>query len=121
MKKGRSLLIEDLIGGAEPHGQPSELGRALEYAVNVGRAPLPEGVRVKRPFGWSEVDAALVQGRWRVRDIAMGIFGDEEKADRWLTTPKDQFNGKSPLEMFGTLQEVQQVEQALIALQEGYF
>lgn len=55
MKKGRSLLIEDLTGGLDPHAQPSELGRALEYAVNVGRMPLPEGVRVKRPVGWSEV------------------------------------------------------------------
>lgn len=121
MKKGRSLLIEDLTGGLDPHAQPSGLGRALEYAMNVGRMPLPEGVRVKRPFGLPEPDADLVQGRCRVRDMAREVFRDEEKARRWLTTPKDQFGGKSPLEMLKTIQGVQQVEQALIALQEGYF
>lgn len=121
MKKGRSLLIEDLTGGLDPHAQPSELGRALEYAVNVGRAPLPEGVRIKRPFRKLVVDHDPLDEQRRVKKLAGQVFGDEQKAMHWLSTPKDRLSGRSPLEMLETSQGLQEVERVLIALQEGYF
>ncbi|NLC36017.1 MAG: DUF2384 domain-containing protein [Alcaligenaceae bacterium] len=53
--------------------------------------------------------------------LALAIFGDEEKAQRWLNTPKQSLHGQTPVQAMATDEGLKQVEQLLIALQEGYF
>ncbi|NWB98432.1 DUF2384 domain-containing protein [Pseudomonas gingeri] len=54
--------------------------------------------------------------------IAMAdtLFGNDEKAKRWLSKPKDRFSGKSPMAMLSTIQGTRQVEEMLIQLAEGF-
>lgn len=48
------------------------------------------------------------------------LFGNDEKAKRWLSRPKDRFSGKSPMAMLSTIQGTRQVEEMLIQLAEGF-
>jgi len=52
--------------------------------------------------------------------MANALFGNDEKAKRWLSKPKDRFSGKSPVAMLSTLQGSRQVEEMLIQLAEGF-
>ncbi|WP_273822537.1 antitoxin Xre/MbcA/ParS toxin-binding domain-containing protein [Pseudomonas asplenii] len=52
--------------------------------------------------------------------MASAIFGDDQKARRWLSKPKERFSGSSPMAMFTTIQGTRQVEEMLIQLAEGF-
>ncbi|MNF30572.1 hypothetical protein D3C76_1030100 [compost metagenome] len=52
--------------------------------------------------------------------MADAVFGNEEKAKRWLSKPKDRFLGSSPMAMLSTVQGTRQVEEMLIQLAEGF-
>ena len=52
--------------------------------------------------------------------MAYTIFGDRAKAKRWLSKPKERFNGHSPMDMLSTLQGTRQVEEMLLQIAEGY-
>lgn len=52
--------------------------------------------------------------------MADTLFGNDEKAKRWLSKPKDRFSGKSPMAMLSTIQGTRQVEEMLIQLAEGF-
>lgn len=56
----------------------------------------------------------------RIIAIAGVLFGDEEKAKRWLSTSKCCFSGKSPLAMLTTLQGSNLVEEMLNQAAEGF-
>ena len=51
--------------------------------------------------------------------MAQTLFGDDEKAKRWLSKPKDRFSGKSPIAMLSTSHGTRHVEEMLIQLAEG--
>lgn len=55
-----------------------------------------------------------------VRALAEAIFGDKDKARRWLNKPKTRFDGVSPASMLTTLQGCHLVEEMLIQIAEGY-
>ena len=55
-----------------------------------------------------------------IKAMAHTIFGDKAKARRWLTKPKQRFNGQPPLAMLTTLQGTRQVEEMLVQIAEGY-
>ncbi|WP_213875807.1 antitoxin Xre/MbcA/ParS toxin-binding domain-containing protein [Pseudomonas sp. dw_358] len=48
------------------------------------------------------------------------LFGNQEKARRWLSKPKDRFEGKTPVAMLSTIQGTRQVEEMLLQLAEGF-
>lgn len=52
--------------------------------------------------------------------VAEALFGDEEKARRWLTKPKSSFSGRSPFAMLTTTQGVRHVEEVLFQAVEGF-
>lgn len=52
--------------------------------------------------------------------MAETIFGDRDKAKRWLSKPKERFDGHSPTSMLLSLHGTRQVEEMLIQLAEGY-
>jgi len=51
--------------------------------------------------------------------LGMAIFGDDEKAIRWLSTPKSSFAGQTQIVMALTSQGTDEVEQLLIQSVEG--
>ncbi|MBB5546568.1 type II RES/Xre toxin-antitoxin system antitoxin [Paraburkholderia fungorum] len=52
---------------------------------------------------------------------AEAVFGDQEKAVRWLRRQQTRFAGKNALEMMATEQGGRLVEEALVQIDEGYF
>lgn len=54
-----------------------------------------------------------------IHALAAVIFGNAEKAEHWLSTPKPRFLGKSPKAMLATSLGTQQVEQMLVQIDEG--
>lgn len=55
-----------------------------------------------------------------VRAMAETIFGDKDKACRWLSKPKARFDGRSPISLLTTFRGCQLVEEMLIQIAEGY-
>ena len=53
--------------------------------------------------------------------LALRVFGSEEKARKWLSTPKTRFNGASPLVLATSAPGVRAIEQLLGEIEEGYF
>ena len=52
--------------------------------------------------------------------MAETVFGDPHKAKRWLTKPKERFDGHSPMDMLTTQSGTNQVEEMLLQIAEGY-
>ncbi|HBN7585158.1 TPA: DUF2384 domain-containing protein [Pseudomonas aeruginosa] len=52
--------------------------------------------------------------------IAEFLFGSRDKAQRWLSKPKDRFSGNSPLQMLTSTAGAQLVEELMAQLAEGF-
>ncbi len=57
----------------------------------------------------------------RLYEFSVRIFGDREKARRWLLRSKQRFEERSPLSMMRTEAGGRQVEEWLIQIDEGMF
>ena len=57
----------------------------------------------------------------RLYDLGVRVFGDPEKARRWLSKPKIRFEERSPLSMMRTELGGRSVEEMLIQIDEGMF
>jgi putative toxin-antitoxin system antitoxin component (TIGR02293 family) len=55
----------------------------------------------------------------RLYELAVSVFGNPEKARRWLTKPKIRFEENSPLAMMRTELGGRGVEEMLIQIDEG--
>lgn len=51
--------------------------------------------------------------------VAEFLFGSRDKAQRWLSKPKDRFSGNSPLQMLASTAGAQLVEKLMTQLAEG--
>jgi len=56
----------------------------------------------------------------RIASLAEEVFGDDEKASRWLRKPKQRFEGRSPLELLRTEAGARLVEEMLLQLDYGF-
>jgi putative toxin-antitoxin system antitoxin component (TIGR02293 family) len=52
--------------------------------------------------------------------MAEAIFGDTDKAKRWLSKPKGRFSGLTPMQLLTTQQGTSQVEEMLLQIAEGF-
>ena len=57
----------------------------------------------------------------RLTSLADEVFGDDEKAGRWLRKPKQPFDKRCPLEMLRTEAGARIVEEMLLQLDYGFF
>jgi putative toxin-antitoxin system antitoxin component (TIGR02293 family) len=55
----------------------------------------------------------------RITALAEKIFGDENKALRWLRKSKQHFDGRTPLELLATESGARLVEEMLYRIDEG--
>jgi putative toxin-antitoxin system antitoxin component (TIGR02293 family) len=53
--------------------------------------------------------------------LSLKVFGDAEKARRWLTKPKVRFEERTPLSMMRTELGGRSVEEMLVQIDEGMF
>ena len=73
----------------------------------------------KEPLSLDESDRLARVAR--LFELAVKVFGDPEKAKRWLTKPKSRFEERSPLSMMRTGLGGQGVEEMLYQIDEGVF
>jgi putative toxin-antitoxin system antitoxin component (TIGR02293 family) len=57
----------------------------------------------------------------RLYELAVKVFGDADKARRWLSKPKQRFRELSPVAMMRTELGGRQVEEMLYQIDEGVF
>jgi putative toxin-antitoxin system antitoxin component (TIGR02293 family) len=57
----------------------------------------------------------------RLYELGVRVFGNPDKARRWLTKPKIRFEERTPLTMMHTDFGGRQVEEMLIQIDEGMF
>ncbi len=57
----------------------------------------------------------------RLWEVGLNVFGNPDKARRWLTKPKVRFEERTPLQMMRTEAGGDGVEEMLGQIQEGYF
>lgn len=57
----------------------------------------------------------------RLYELGVKVFGNPDKARRWLSKPKDRFDGRSPLAMMRTGLGGNAVEEMLYQIDEGMF
>ncbi|MGA2887335.1 MAG: antitoxin Xre/MbcA/ParS toxin-binding domain-containing protein [Terracidiphilus sp.] len=57
----------------------------------------------------------------RLYELGVRVFGNPDKARRWLTKPKDRFGERSPLTMMHTELGGRSVEEMLYQIDEGVF
>lgn len=55
-----------------------------------------------------------------VQALAETVFGDELKAHRWLSKPKERFEGKTPAQMLLQENGAAKVTMMLVQIAEGY-
>jgi len=73
----------------------------------------------KEPLNLDESDRLARVAR--LYELALKVFGDAEKARRWLSKPKERFRESSPVEMMRTELGGRQVEEMLYQIDEGMF
>jgi putative toxin-antitoxin system antitoxin component (TIGR02293 family) len=73
----------------------------------------------KEPLSLDESDRLARVAR--LYELSVRVFGDAEKATRWLTRPKHRFEERSPLSMMRTEMGGRQAEEWLIQIDEGMF
>lgn len=57
----------------------------------------------------------------RLYELALKVFGDADKAHRWLSKPKELFQEYSPIAMMRTELGGRQIEEMLYQIDEGMF
>ena len=69
------------------------------------------------PLSVEETDKAMRLER--VASQAARVFGNAEKANRWLRKPKDRLHGKTPVAFLGSESGARVVEEMLVQIDEG--
>jgi putative toxin-antitoxin system antitoxin component (TIGR02293 family) len=93
------------------------LSDAEAYRLIVPRRTLAHRVAKHQPLSKDESDKAV-----RVARItAMGelVFGESERAWRWMRKPKRRFGGQTPIEMLATEAGARLVEEMIAQIDDG--
>lgn len=106
----QGLPVEKLLSLAEQGLYKEASAESLEaYSLRAVASELLDVPESFRLFAVAHVYA-----------LAEAIFGNPEKARRWLSKPKDRFDGKTPLEVAPSRDGCCLVQEMLIQLAEGY-
>lgn len=89
------------------------------YQLIVPRRTLAHRIAKHQPLTKEESDKAVRVAR--ITAMAEQVFGEPERAWRWLRKPKDRFNGKTPIEMLATEAGGRLVEEMIVQIDYGMF
>lgn len=96
-------------------------GIALKALIDVVIPPrtLKHRRQRKEPLSVEESDRLATIAR--MYELAVRVYGDREDGKEWLTSPKNRFEGKTPLAMLRTAAGEHAVQEFLIQIDEGMF
>ena len=77
--------------------------------------------RRQRGEAISVVEAERLARMARIYELTLKVFGDPDKARRWLSRPKHRFDDRSPLSLMRSEPGGRSVEEALIQIDEGMY
>ena len=95
------------------------LSDAEVYQLIVPRRTLAHRMAKHQPLSKDESDKAVRVAR--ITAMAEQVFGEPERAWRWLRKPKQRFDRKPPLEMLATDAGARLVEEMIVQLDYGMF
>jgi putative toxin-antitoxin system antitoxin component (TIGR02293 family) len=95
------------------------LSDAEAYELIVPRRTLAHRVARHQPLSREESDKAVRVAR--LASTAEQVFGEPERAWRWLRKPKGRFDGRTPLEMLATEAGARLVEEMITQIDQGIF
>ena len=131
----QAVAVEPIAGSLHIDLQTIEAGVALDtltnfvadsglqfkdvYSIVIPARTLKHRRSRQEPLSLDEGDkfARLV----RMFDLTVRVFGNREKAVRWLGKPKERFEERTPLEMLRTEWGGRMLEELLGQIDEGYF
>jgi putative toxin-antitoxin system antitoxin component (TIGR02293 family) len=93
------------------------LSDAEVYQLILPRRTLAHRVAGHQPLSREESDKAVRIAR--ITSMAEQVFGDSERAWRWLRKPKKHFDGKTPMEKLGTEAGARLVEEIVQQIDHG--
>lgn len=120
IRSGRDLasLVEKRLPAAAIQSLVrSGLSDAEVYQLIVPRRTLAHRVARHEPLSKEESDKAVRVARIAV--MAEQIFGEPQRAWRWLRKPKQRLEGKTPVEMLATEAGARLVEEWLAQIDDG--
>jgi putative toxin-antitoxin system antitoxin component (TIGR02293 family) len=89
------------------------------YQLIVPRRTLAHRMAKRQPLSREESDKAVRVAR--ITTMAEQVFGEPERAWRWLREPKRRFGGKTPLDMLATDAGASLVEETIGQIEHGMF
>lgn len=95
------------------------LSNAEVYQLIVPRRTLAHRIARRQPLTKEESDKAVRVAR--ITAMAEQVFGEPERAWRWLRKPKERINGKTPIEMLATEAGARLVEEMMVQIDYGMF
>ena len=93
------------------------LSDAEVYQLIVPRRTLAHRMARRQPLSKQESDKAVRVAR--ITAMAEQVFGEPERAWRWLRKPKRRFDGKTPIEMLATEAGARLVEEMVAQIDDG--
>jgi len=104
-----AAAIQSLVRGG--------LSDAEVYQLIVPRRTLAHRVARHQPLSREESDKAVRVAR--ITAMAEQVFGDPQRAWRWLRKPKSRFEGKTPIEMLASEAGARLVEEMAAQIDDG--
>jgi putative toxin-antitoxin system antitoxin component (TIGR02293 family) len=95
------------------------LSVAEVYQLIVPRRTLAHRIAKRQPLSKDESDKAVRVAR--ITAMAEQVFGEPERAWRWLRKPKRRFDCKKPVEMLATEAGARLVEEMIVQIDHGIF
>ncbi len=89
------------------------------YRLIVPRRTLAHRVARRQPLSQGESDKAVRVAR--ITSLAERVFGEPERAWRWLRKTLRRFDGKAPMDMLATEAGARVVEEMLVQIDHGMF
>lgn len=91
----------------------------MVYSLILPRRTFDHRRQKHQPLNDDEAERAVIL----VNTIASAerVFGERDKAERWLNNPNPHFGGKSPIESLRSALGAREVEEELTRIDEGYF
>jgi len=97
----------------------SGLSDAEVYELIVPRRTLAHRIAKHQPLSKEESDKAVRVAR--IAAMAEQVFGEPERAWRWLRRAKRRFDGKTPVEMLASEAGARLVEETIGQIDHGIF
>jgi len=95
------------------------LSDAEVYQLIVPRRTLAHRIARHQALSKDESDKAVRVAR--ITAMAEQVFGEPERAWRWLRKPQERFGGKAPIDMLATEAGARLVEEMLVQIDDGIF